>query len=243
MGPPGFSGELPASLSIKDGEALCLKCTVKGDPEPQVAWFKDGQPVSSSDIIDLKYRQGLASLTINEVFPEDEGTYVCKATSSLGAAETKCVLKVTPMEPQINGKAGRGDKLPRIADHLSSSDVQDGTPHTLTCKIGGATKFDVVWLHNEKEIKPSKDFQYVTEGDTYSLKIAEVFPEDAGTYTCEAFNDIGETFSTCTLVVLSKSSCSQLHPNHTVCSLVKFSPVILNQYFNCCNIQVILRHL
>lgn len=204
MGPPGFSGELPPNLSIKDGEMLCLKCTVKGDPEPQVSWFKDGEPVSSSDIIDLKYRQGLASLTINEVFPEDEGIYCCRATNSLGTAETKCTLKITPMEQQVNGKGGRGDKLPRITEHLKSQEVQDGSSHTLSCKIGGASKFDVVWLHNEKEIKPSKDFQYVTEGDKYLLKIAEVFPEDAGTYTCEAFNDIGETFSSCTLSVAGK---------------------------------------
>ncbi|XP_047491377.1 twitchin-like isoform X5 [Penaeus chinensis] len=202
MGPPGFSGELPKMLAVKDGEPLCLKCTVKGDPEPQVTWFKNGEPLSSSDIIDLKYKQGLAALTINEVFPEDEGEYICKATSSLGSAETKCKLKVTPMEQQVNGKGGPGDKIPRITEHLKSQEVPDGTPITLTCKIGGATKFDVVWLHNEKEIKPSKDFQYVKEGDNYLLKIAEVFPEDAGTYTCEAFNDVGETFSTCTLVIL-----------------------------------------
>lgn len=32
-------------------------------------------------------------------------------------------------------------------------------------------------------------------------QIAEIFPEDAGTYTCEAFNDGGESFSTCTINV------------------------------------------
>jgi len=200
MHPPGFSTPLPKTLSAKDGEPLSIKCTVKGDPEPQVTWFKDGEAVSSSDIVDLKYRQGLASLSINELFPEDSGTYTCKATSSQGTAECSCKLTVIPMEQKGSGKVV-GDKAPRILGHLTSSEVADGSPMTLSCQIGGATKFDVVWLHNEKEIKPSKDFQYVTEGDKYILKIAEVFPEDGGTYTCEAFNDVGEAFSTCTLVV------------------------------------------
>lgn len=200
MHAPGFSTPLPKTLSVKDGEPLSIKCTVKGDPEPQVTWFKDGEAVSSSDIIDLKYRQGLASLSINELFPEDAGTYTCKATNSIGTTECSCKLTVIPMEQKSSPKAV-GDKAPRILSHLSSSEVVDGTPMTLSCQIGGATKFDVVWLHNEKEIKPSKDFQYVTEGDKYILKIAEVFPEDGGTYTCEAFNDVGESFSTCTLVV------------------------------------------
>ena len=59
----------------------------------------------------------------------------------------------------------------------------------------------MVWLHNEKEIKPSKDFVYSRSGDRHFLQIPEIFPEDAGTYTCEAFNDVGECFSACTLVV------------------------------------------
>ena len=206
MHAPSFTGPLPKSLDIKDGEMLSLKCTVKGDPEPKITWSKNGEALSSSDIVDLKYRQGMASLTINEVFPEDEGDYVCKATNSQGTVETKCKLKILPMEQKAGAKSTGvgGDKAPKITQHLKSQEVQDGTKVNLICKIGGATKFDVVWLHNDKEIKPSKDFQYVNEGDKYVLKIAEIFPEDAGSYTCEAFNDVGETFSSCTLAVISK---------------------------------------
>ena len=204
MHTPKFTGSLPSKLDIKDGEMLTLKCTVSGDPEPQVSWTRNGEPLSSSDIIDLRYKQGLASLTINEVFPEDEGTYVCKATNSLGTTETTCKLKILPMESAGRGGVKGGDKVPKITDHVKSQEVQDGTPVILSCKVGGANKFDVVWLHNEKEIKPSKDFQYMNEGSKYTLKITEIFPEDAGTYTCEAFNDVGETFSSCTVNVISK---------------------------------------
>ena len=52
------------------------------------------QLLSSSDILDLKYRNGTATLSINEVYPEDEGLYKCKATNSLGTAETTCRLTV-----------------------------------------------------------------------------------------------------------------------------------------------------
>lgn len=106
------------------------------------------------------------------------------------------------MEQSKKGGVKGGDKVPKILEHVKSKEVPDGTLVTLACKVGGATKFDVVWLHNEKEIKPSKDFEYLNEGNKYTLKIAEVFPEDGGTYTCEAFNDVGETFSSCTIVVL-----------------------------------------
>lgn len=65
----------------------------------------------------------------------------------------------------------------------------------------GESRFDVIWLHNDKEIKPSADFASRVEGDDHILDIAEVFPEDAGIYTCEAFNDAGEGFSSCTILV------------------------------------------
>lgn len=101
-------------------------------------------------------------------------------------------------------KKASDDKSPKIVDHLTSKYVKDGEAVTLSCRIIGAKKFDVVWLHNNKEIKPSKDFQYTSEANIYKLVIAEIFPEDSGTYTCEAFNDAGESYSSCTLNVLGK---------------------------------------
>lgn len=95
-----------------------------------------------------------------------------------------------------------GDKPPRIVSHLESRFVKDGEEVTLACRIIGAINFDCIWLHNNKEIKPSKDFQYTNEANIYKLQIAEIFPEDSGTYTCEAFNDAGESFSSCTINVL-----------------------------------------
>lgn len=111
------------------------------------------------------------------------------------------------MSNALKGKKGGGggggaDKPPKVVSHLKSAFVNDGEPVTLSCRITGAEKFDVVWLHNNKEIKPSKDFQYSNEANIYKLSIAEIFPEDSGTYTCEAFNDAGESFSSCTLNVL-----------------------------------------
>lgn len=46
-------------------------------------------------MVDLKYRNGLATLNIAEVFPEDEGEYVCRASNSLGTVESKCRLTIT----------------------------------------------------------------------------------------------------------------------------------------------------
>jgi hypothetical protein len=82
------------NLTITDGETLVLECSVNGDPDPQITWSKNGKKISSSEIIDLKYRSGNATLKINEVFPEDEGEYTCTATNSVGSTDSKCKLTV-----------------------------------------------------------------------------------------------------------------------------------------------------
>lgn len=82
------------NMEVRDGESLTLECAVNGDPEPQIFWSKNGKAISSSEIMDLKYKNGIAKLTINEIFPEDEGLYVCTATNSIGSTNTQCQLSV-----------------------------------------------------------------------------------------------------------------------------------------------------
>nr|CAD7205497.1 unnamed protein product [Timema douglasi] len=61
----------------------------------------------------------------------------------------------TAMKSNIGRKKSKsGDRPPKIVSHLNSDFVKDGEPVTLSCRIIGAEKFDVIWLHNNKEIKP-----------------------------------------------------------------------------------------
>ena len=108
----------------------------------------------------------------------------------------------TGSSPQLQTGTGIQPSPPIILDHLKCVRAEDGAEVELSCKIVcPPCSFDVVWIHNGKEIKPSKDFQYHHVDNRYSIKIPELFPEDAGVYTCEAFNDYGETFTTCSLYV------------------------------------------
>lgn len=93
MHPPEFTKKLKDVVAA-DGEPLQLNCHVNGDPLPQIVWTKDGKKLSSSDVIDIKYKSGIASLRINELFPEDKGLYVCTAKNSMGESSTQCTLDV-----------------------------------------------------------------------------------------------------------------------------------------------------
>jgi hypothetical protein len=82
------------NLTIGDGERLTFQCQVAGDPEPQVSWYKDGKKLESNDFVDLKYKYGLATLKIEEVYPEDAGEYKCIAKNYVNQSESIATLKV-----------------------------------------------------------------------------------------------------------------------------------------------------
>lgn len=65
-------------------------------------------------------------------------------------------------------------------------------------------KPSITWLHGGNKVENSEEFAYENSGDTYKLIIAEVFPEDAGVYCCEASNEAGRTSCCCTLKVVGK---------------------------------------
>lgn len=62
-----------------------------------VVWFKNDKMVASTKNVKVKLieEEKKTSLVIIHATPEDEGTYVCKATSDIGLATTKAKLKVT----------------------------------------------------------------------------------------------------------------------------------------------------
>ncbi|XP_058467261.1 twitchin isoform X5 [Malaya genurostris] len=206
MHPPEFTKKLKDVIA-SDGEPLQLNCHVSGDPLPQIVWTRNGKKLTSSDVIDIKYKSGIASLRINELFPEDSGTYVCTAKNSMGETSTQCVLDVKKGPGGATrpvAKKSAQVKAPIINKHAESGYYKDGSEVTITCHISCPDPFNVIWLHDNREIKNTPDFEYRNDGDVYSLHIPEIFPEDAGTYTCEAFNKGGESFSSCTITVLAQ---------------------------------------
>lgn len=64
---------------------------------------------------------------------------------------------------------------------------------------------EIIWLHNGKEIQETEDFHFEKKGNEYSLYIQEVFPEDTGKYTCEAWNEVGESQTQATLTVQGRN--------------------------------------
>lgn len=70
-----------------DGESANLTCVVHGKPTPKVEWYHDNKPIKEGkEITILQDTEGVCSLAIVEVFPEDAGEYTCRAVNPVGEA-------------------------------------------------------------------------------------------------------------------------------------------------------------
>ena len=137
-------------------------------------------------------------LMIKEIKPEFAGTYTCRAENVGGSVTCTATINLleTPWEETVELVS------PTFVKRLSPVRVMDGESANLTCVVQGKPTPRVEWYHDNKPIKEGKEITIVqdTEG-VCSLAITEVFPEDAGEYTCRAVNPVGEAVCMSSLVV------------------------------------------
>ncbi|VCW57229.1 unnamed protein product, partial [Gulo gulo] len=149
---------------------------------------------------------GVAELHIQDALPEDDGIYTCLAKNTVG--QVSCSARVTVHEKKSNRKSGSllpaapsKPVAPVFLQGLSDLKVMDGSQVTMTVQLSGNPPPEVIWLHDGNEIQESEDFHFEQRGTQHSLCIQEVFPEDTGTYTCEAWNSAGEVRTQAVLMV------------------------------------------
>ncbi|CAG9840239.1 unnamed protein product, partial [Diabrotica balteata] len=101
-------------------------------------------------------------------------------------------------KPKSKDKAS----APKFVKKLKPIITPDGYTVQFECQVEGFPRPQITWFRQTHIIKTSKDFQiYYDEDNVATLIIREVFPEDAGTFTCVAKNSAGFASSTTELIV------------------------------------------
>uniref|UniRef100_A0A7M4F6I8 Ig-like domain-containing protein n=1 Tax=Crocodylus porosus TaxID=8502 RepID=A0A7M4F6I8_CROPO len=97
--PPCFVKE-PESAECARGLAAVFEYSVRGEPAPQVRWFRGNRQIfpSGSHTV-LHHADGSGSLTVRECQGEDAGLYTCQAWSPLGEAACSAELRVVRDAP------------------------------------------------------------------------------------------------------------------------------------------------
>lgn len=81
---------------ISEGKQFKFECKLTGNPTPEILWLKDDLSVQNNPDYQTKFdaKDGACTLTIDETFVEDSARFTCRATNSVGKAETSALLTV-----------------------------------------------------------------------------------------------------------------------------------------------------
>ncbi|PSN37209.1 Titin, partial [Blattella germanica] len=238
----GRGGVIPPSFvttvqdtTVTAGQLARFDARITGTKPLDVYWLKNGKKITS----DIRYKtleeDNTYTLLIIEAFPEDTGKYECVAINSAGEArcDAQCFVQQpassTPSKSQPSKPATPGtEQAPTIVEPLKGQVIKEGQAVAFRCKISGKPVPEIKWMKGDKVIKPSKYFQMQKEGDIYTLRISEAFPEDeglyklfdmihegnnvvlliattyeedSGTFTCRATNSAGQVETSAQLIV------------------------------------------
>lgn len=84
------------NIEIKEGQRAHFECRIipVSDATMRVEWFHNGQPLKSGSRFTETNSFGFVALDILHTYPEDSGTYTCRAVNALGEAVTSSVCLV-----------------------------------------------------------------------------------------------------------------------------------------------------
>ncbi|MBN3312119.1 HMCN1 protein, partial [Atractosteus spatula] len=175
---PEFTQE-PSDITADIGSNITLQCHAQGYPEPQISWKRvDNTLLFSRRFASstISQKRG-GSLTINNLWVDDETTYICEAQNQFGKIQAQATVTVT------------GLVTPAIGISPGVVNVIEGQQVTLPCVLlAGNPLPERRWLRNSGVLNPTP---YITIRRDGSLHIEHVRLQDGGEYTCIARNVAG----------------------------------------------------
>ncbi|XP_041053921.1 myosin-binding protein C, cardiac-type isoform X2 [Carcharodon carcharias] len=90
---------------------------------------------------------------------------------------------------------------PRFTRPLMNRSVICGYNATLSCALRGSPKPKVMWYKNQADLSGDPRYRMFSNQGVLSLEIRKPSPVDAGIYSCQATNPLGEAKSECRLEV------------------------------------------
>ncbi|XP_053900714.1 obscurin-like protein 1 isoform X2 [Malaclemys terrapin pileata] len=154
------------------GLPLLLECEVS-TPDAPVRWLKDGEAVSSDDIVVLQAEGCARRLFIRSARPSDSGTYTCDA------GEDALSFTVTVTEPPVRIVSSNEDAA---HTYLASERV------VLACELSHADGL-VQWYKDGVEVEEGEHLLLECEGPHHRLVIPSARPQDTGEFVCDAGGD------------------------------------------------------
>ncbi|EDW77112.2 uncharacterized protein Dwil_GK22102 [Drosophila willistoni] len=184
--PPVFVRRL-VDLSVKVGTRTRLLTEIRSSTDLKLTWYRNDRRVCENDRITEINEGTFHYLEVSPVTLEDGGQWMLMA-ENLGGRNS-CLGTLNVLVPKAY-------KTPEFVEELRAVLTEQGTV-SLECKVVGVPTPHLRWFKDSKEIKA---------GDIFALTANADDPTSLGTYTCEARNCMGVTYSSSKVHVVGRGS-------------------------------------
>lgn len=172
---PKFSKK-PSNMTVRAGETARLECAAHGEPNPQIAWQKDG----GNDFPAARERR-MHVMPTDDVFfivnvkIVDMGVYSCTAQNPAGVQVANASLTVL--------------EVPSFVKPMENKEIIAGNPIVLECMASGSPKPTLTWLKDGGPLRATERHFFTAEDQL--MIIVDTSLSDAGRYECFMNNSLG----------------------------------------------------
>jgi titin len=83
-----------ANKECNEKDKVVLECIIVANPEPEVIWYKDNQPIKESNTIELLFQGDSCKLVLKNVKRCQSGNYQVRAVNKFGECNSSCHLNM-----------------------------------------------------------------------------------------------------------------------------------------------------
>ncbi|XP_057277782.1 immunoglobulin superfamily member 10 [Pezoporus wallicus] len=202
---PMFKNPFNEKIIAKPGKATTLNCSVDGNPPPDISWMLPNGTWFSSGIKTSQFlTRSNGTLTIYNPDGDKAGKYRCAARNKVGYIEKLIILEVGqkpsilthPTRP-VTGISG---------ESLSLHCLSDGNPKPATAwTLPGGHVLD----------RPQINRKYILL-ENGTLVIREATIHDRGNYVCKAYNNVGDSSVTVSVIIVAYPPRIMNRPPQTI---------------------------
>uniref|UniRef100_A0A182TG18 Ig-like domain-containing protein n=1 Tax=Anopheles melas TaxID=34690 RepID=A0A182TG18_9DIPT len=218
--PPKFVVEIKDNVDVAEGGPVHFDCRVEpvGDSSLRIDWYHNGKPFATGSRVHMLNDFGFIALDMDYAYVRDSGVYECRATNKWGTASTTAKVTVVArggivLDSQLpegmtasklkeleRGKvtlATQEERTfgpPKFVSQIQSATIDEGETIRFECRVEPKEdpKLRVEWFRNGKPLPSGHRYRTIYDMGFVSLDILSVYTEDAGDYTCRAYNEHGE---------------------------------------------------
>uniref|UniRef100_A0AC35U231 Titin n=1 Tax=Rhabditophanes sp. KR3021 TaxID=114890 RepID=A0AC35U231_9BILA len=187
-------------MITQEGTKVNIMATLSGGQPETIKWKKDGKELKGNDKIKMTCKNGVATMTIEEVFIEDAACYTLLVSNTSGADESSATVVVVPIKS--SKEPSPEPCKPYFKKQLTTTTVEEGETIVLDCVIFAKPEPTVLWHKSTKEEEETliveddrTTLRYVEDHCTLTIKNSKV--EDSSLYKCTATNINGESVNFC----------------------------------------------